>query len=120
MKVYIAQTRFSVHQNEYFEVPEGTLFVYSDRYRFEMDINRYPAIIPLQREKLEQVKSAANGNLLEKEVDDAKIEEFYKLNEERKSVEVSIKRKLERVIRKKSKGYSHNRRNQYKYVIHKE
>ena len=104
MRVYIVKKRFSVNNHLYFEVPEGTIFIYNGKYRFEIDTTRQPPIIPLAGEKLEYIRSAANGSLLEKEISDKKIKELFMLDKERKRIEESIKGRLERLLGPKTEN----------------
>ncbi len=97
MKVYIASRRFQVAKETYFQVPEGTIFVYNGKYRIEMDRTRYPPIITLPKDKFDQIKSAGNGNLLEMDIEDKKIEKIFELNEEKNRTEDMIKDKLKAI-----------------------
>ena len=99
MKIYMASRRFSVAKDTYFEVPEGTVFVYNGKYRIEMDKTRYPSVINLSKAKFNKIRLAGNGSLLEIEIDDKNIEQIFELNEERKRREEKIKNKLETMSR---------------------
>ncbi len=105
MKVYIASRRFKVAKGYYFEVPEGTIFVYNGKYRIEMDRTRYPPIINLSREKFNNIKFAGNGDLLEIDIEDEKIERIFEINLERKKKEETIKRELENILYKVNKKF---------------
>ena len=105
MKVYLASRRFGVAEENYFEVPEGTVFIYNDKYKKEMDSTRYPIIINLSGEKFSKIKSAGNGNLLEIEIEDEKMEKIFKLDNEKKKRERAIKKKLENLLNGTNKKF---------------
>lgn len=105
MKIYLASRRFSVTKENYFDVPEGTVFVYNDKYKKEMDSTRYPIIVGLSGRNFNEIKSAGNGNLLEVEIGDEKIEEIFRLEKTKKKIEEKIKRKLENLLNSTNKKF---------------
>ena len=105
MKIYLASRRFSITKKNYFDVPEGTVFVYNDKYKKEMDSTRYPVIIDLSGRNFNEIKSVGNGNLLEVEIRDEKIEEILELDNTKKKIEKAIKKKLENLLNSTNKKF---------------
>ena len=105
MKIYLASRRFSITKETYFDVPEGTVFVYNDKYKKEMDSTRYPVIIGLSGRNFDEIKSAGNGNLLEVDIRDEKIEEILELDNKKKRIEKAIKKKLENLLNNAHKKF---------------
>lgn len=105
MKIYLASRRFRVSNEGYFEVPEGTVFVYNEKYKVEMDNTRYPVIISLSGEKFRGIKSSGNGDLLEVDIEDKKIEKIFELEKEKKKKERAIKNKLENLLNSTNKKF---------------
>ncbi len=94
MKIYIALRSFYISRNLYYQTNEGTILVYNNKYKFEMDANKYPAVIKLSKEKFNSLMSSGNGSLLELDVENERIEEIFQLNKEREIREITIKNKL--------------------------
>ncbi|MDO8508536.1 MAG: hypothetical protein Q7S27_02520 [Nanoarchaeota archaeon] len=94
MKIYHVIKTFMVSSNLYYQVPEGTIFIYGPKYKAEIDKSRYPPIINLTKDKFNQIKKAANGNIREIEIKDEKIEKILSIDKERRKNEAKIKSKL--------------------------